>query len=109
MANAENTKKGGSRALRNTIIVIVIAAVIAIGCFWTSSIFQKNTADQGASSVRSAILNAAMQCAAIEGSYPQTLSYLEDNYGVVINHSKYSVSYESFASNMVPSVVVKVK
>ena len=53
-----------------------------------------------------AVLDAAMQCAAVEGAYPARLSYLEEHYGLIVNHQDYAVTYEAFASNVPPSVVV---
>ena len=47
-----------------------------------------------------------MQCAAVEGAYPASLKYLEEHYGLIVNHSDYAVTYEAFASNVPPSVVV---
>ena len=47
-----------------------------------------------------------MQCYALEGAYPQSLSYLEKNYGVQVNHSRFIVSYEVYASNQLPVVAV---
>ena len=65
--------------------------------------------EQGELSVRNAILNSAKQCCAIEGAYPSTLSYLEQNYGLVVNRSDYAITYEVFADNVMPNVVVLAK
>lgn len=62
--------------------------------------------EQGAASVRDAVLRAAAQCCAIEGSYPHTLRHLEQHYGLTVNHDDYVVIYEAYASNVAPSVVV---
>ena len=35
-----------------------------------------------------------------------SLSYLEENYGVQVNHSRFIVSYEAYASNQLPAVAV---
>jgi hypothetical protein len=51
-------------------------------------------------------MNAAIRCCAIEGSYPLSLSRLEEDYGLRINHDDYVITYEAYASNMAPSVVV---
>ena len=48
---------------------------------------------------------AAVNCYAIEGFYPADLSYLEDNYGLIIDE-RYNVFYEVQASNIMPSVSV---
>ena len=45
-------------------------------------------------------------CYALEGSYPDEVSYLEQNYGVVIDHAKYNVFYQSLGSNLKPEVAV---
>lgn len=62
--------------------------------------------EQGAASVRDAVLRAAAQCCAVEGSYPHTLRHLEQHYGLTVNHDDYVVIYEAYASNVTPSVVV---
>ncbi len=49
---------------------------------------------------------AVVQCYAIEGFYPEDLSYLIDNYGVAINESRYVVHYTYVASNLMPDITV---
>lgn len=56
-----------------------------------------------------AIVRSAVQCYAIEGFYPPSIKYLEDNYGLVVDHDKYVVSYSIFASNIMPDVEVYLK
>lgn len=87
-------------ALAVAVCVVAIVLVIALNAIFS------NAKDQGAASIRNTILNSAMQCAAIEGSFPTNLAYLEDNYDLRINHDDYVVIYEVLASNAVPSVVV---
>ena len=53
-----------------------------------------------------AVLQAAVQCYAVEGSYPASLDYLEENYGLLVNHDRFIVTYEAFASNLMPQVNV---
>ena len=53
-----------------------------------------------------AITRALVTCYAVEGRYPSSLSYLEENYGVQVNHSRFIVSYEAYASNQLPAVAV---
>ncbi len=56
-----------------------------------------------------AIKRSAVQCYAIEGFYPGSIKYLEDNYGLVVDHEKYVVSYDVFASNLMPDIEVYIK
>lgn len=53
-----------------------------------------------------AIKRTAVQCYAIEGFYPPSIEYLEDKYGLVVDHDKYVISYSIFASNIMPEVEV---
>ncbi|MCI8341301.1 MAG: hypothetical protein HFJ73_06910 [Eggerthellaceae bacterium] len=93
------------RRLRRVAAVVVLCALAAL--LWVGwGAAQQSMREQGASSVRTAILDSAMQCCAIEGSYPLSLSYLEDHYGLRINRDDYAVTYEAFAGNVPPSVVV---
>lgn len=88
----------------------LVALVLAIALVWTSSMaIGASLREQGELSVRNAILNSAKQCCAIEGAYPPSLAYLEENYGLVVNRADYAITYEVFADNVMPNVVVLAK
>lgn len=88
-------------------VVLMLFAIALIVALWVAAgIASANTREQGALTLRQSVLDAAMQCYAVEGAYPPTLKYLQDNYGLTINEKDYSVRYEAFASNVLPSVVV---
>lgn len=53
-----------------------------------------------------AIRRCAMQCYAIEGVYPESLDYMEENYGLRVNTRDYYVVYEVFAENLPPDIRV---
>lgn len=88
------------------VFALVCVVVIALAALSIYKSFHENSLEQGALSVKEAVLDSAIQCASVEGSYPSELSYLEDNYGLSINHNEYIVVYVCFASNSVPSVSV---
>ncbi|MEG0323303.1 MAG: hypothetical protein RR547_08815 [Raoultibacter sp.] len=56
--------------------------------------------------MRNAILSSAKQACAIEGSYPTSIDYLVKNYGLSINRDDYAITYQVFAENIMPNVVV---
>ena len=75
-------------------VVAVIAAVVLAVLLWFAwDMTSAQTEAQSAASVRTAVLDAAMQCAAVEGAYPARLSYLEEHYGLIVNHQDYAVTY----------------
>ena len=51
-------------------------------------------------------LAAALTCYAVEGAYPQSLEELERGYGLAYNKDAYIVSYDAFASNIMPNIQV---
>ncbi len=46
------------------------------------------------------------QCYVMEGSYPESLEYLEDAYGVSYDTDRYFVDYQVWGSNIVPEVTI---
>ena len=87
----------------------LVALVVVVCLFFSVSISRSIARDQAASSVREAVVAAAVQCCAVEGSYPSVLSHLEAEYGLAINHDDYVVLYEWLGDNVPPSVVVSLR
>lgn len=56
--------------------------------------------------IADAVRRSAVQCYALEGRFPDNLSYLEENYGLAIDHRRYSVYYESMGANLLPQIRV---
>lgn len=84
-------------------IVLLIALVFGVVAFAGA---RDAIREQGALSMRTAILEHAKQCCAVEGAYPKSMSYLVEHYGLVINDKDYVITYDCYADNVVPSVVV---
>ncbi len=85
------------------IMVIAVNLVIAV------LLSQQIARTQGVTTLRDSILDAAVQCCAVEGSYPSSLAHLESDYGLVVNHDDYVVTYEWLGDNVPPSVVVRAR
>ena len=68
-----------------------------------------NLGEEGAAAISEAIRRSALQCYAVEGVYPPDLAYLEDNYGLKVNTRDFYITYDAFASNLPPTVVVQPK
>lgn len=69
--------------------------------------FAVNSAEMGTDEEKYNVLKDALgrsivQCYAIEGFYPPNVEYLEKNYGLVVDYDKYIISYNVFASNIMP-------
>lgn len=93
--------------LWKNLYLTILAFFGALGVFWYgfSHISQANDT-QNLQTMRAAIQKSIVSCYAIEGIYPPDVQYLEDHYGVVINHSRYVVRYDFAGANIMPSVEV---
>lgn len=56
--------------------------------------------------IEQTIRNYAVECYAIEGSYPSDLNYLEEHYGLILDYERYNYYYDAFASNVLPDISV---
>ena len=85
----------------------VLVFLLIMGAFVTGSLsFSGKAEAEGEETLRSAIARAVVQCYAIEGRYPPSVEYLEENYGIQIDRERYYVFYEGFASNVMPDITV---
>lgn len=53
-----------------------------------------------------ALNRAVIECYALEGAYPPDLAYIETHYGIHVNKEQFIVHYDSFADNIMPSIIV---
>lgn len=92
--------------LRSALMPAVLCALLLL--FLGSGIASvSRTAEQEQlKSTRQAVARAAAHCYASEGMYPPSLTVLEQRYGLQLNHDKYIIDYQYFASNMMPDITV---
>lgn len=98
--------KNSWKTVRGYLASAVIFGVV-IGMFLNGVLTMSGRMDrEGAETLRSAIARASVQCYAIEGRYPPSVEYLEENYGISIDRKRFFVFYEGFASNVMPDITV---
>lgn len=52
------------------------------------------------------VQKAIVSCYAIEGRYPESVEYLEENYELIYDKDKYGIGYNVFADNVMPDVYI---
>lgn len=102
----ELTKEQVRRRSVKRLTAAFLVITLALACVFAYNQVSATMREQGAASVREAVLDAAKQCCAVEGAYPSSITHLEESYGLTINRDDYIVTYEAFADNVAPSVVV---
>ncbi len=103
----EVTYKELARRRNRRIVCALLVVIVVIGLAFALSVSRSVAREQATTSIRNAVVAAAVQCCAVEGSYPPSLAHLEETYGLVINHDDYVVNYEWLGDNVAPSVVVR--
>lgn len=95
---------------KNFKFIFVLSIIILIAYMYIAVDSAQRKSDEESCKILSdAIIRSAVQCYAIEGFYPPDIEYLENNYGLLVDHNKYFVSYSVFASNIIPEVQVFLK
>lgn len=89
-------------------LLVLLAALLLAGLSRVPAV-RRDIRMQSRESVRQAVLRSAVECYCVEGAYPESLGYLEENYGLNVNHRDFIVTYEVFASNVAPDVRVLVR
>ncbi len=88
------------------LILIILFGAIGISTLVAiDQISEKQNVDQS-KAIEAVLTKSAIQCYALEGSYPPDLYYLKDHYGVILNETKYFYFYETQGSNILPKIVV---
>lgn len=106
MKSKKASRKAKDRPRETFVYVLIIIAAVAITislCFVQT---MKSSRDSDRRAIRRAVLSSATECAAVEGSYPEDVEYLERNYGLRYNHDQYIVIYEPMGNNVAPQVTV---
>lgn len=91
------------------VCILAAALVIAITSaiiFITIGNYGSGYSDKRAQEIKETIMSSAAQCYALEGKYPSDLEYLEEHYGLQLDHSNYVYHYDRFASNLFPNISV---
>ena len=91
----------------NFIAVCIAAAVICFALVLMALMSgTERDQEEQTDSITQTIYDRALQCYVIEGAYPESLSYLEENYGLAVNKKDYTVVYTPYAENLPPDIKV---
>jgi hypothetical protein len=86
--------------------MLLFALVCAIGTVLLTSGMHNKVSSKQTDFLADAVRRSAVQCYALEGRFPDNLAYLENNYGLIIDHNNYLVYYEQMGGNLIPQIRV---
>ena len=99
-------KKGALDFLRSALLPILFTVVIILIIAYGLQQTALSSKSEGLKILEDSVRRAVAKCYAVEGSYPQSVAYLEENYGIHIDRTKYVVHYSIIGSNLMPDIVV---
>lgn len=102
-------KKGKGGFVRSLAVTLVVFALLFAASFALLNYIGTVSEAAQVETVKNAVHNAVVTCYAVEGTYPRDLDYLVQNYGLAYDESRFLVSYEAFASNIIPEIRVSMK
>ena len=82
---------------RGWLIALCVMALMVGAFYGAATLNARHATQEQRALLEDAITRALVTCYAVEGRYPSSLSYLEENYAVF---------FSSFADNVLPSVRV---
>ena len=99
-------KKKSSGFARRLVLTLAVFAVLFVGVYMLVNKVGSAAGNAETELVRDAVRSAVLTCYAVEGAYPASIDYLKDHYGLAYNEEAYSVTMESFATNVMPAIRV---
>ena len=103
------TKKKNTYDIVLSAIEILLAAAIVLLLVLSFANLETSDTISGREKLEEAVRRAAVSCYTEEGVYPPNMQYIVDNYGVIVDNSKYTVHYTIFAQNIMPDITVTEK
>ena len=95
--------RGANRGLWISGIVFLLLALLFVVSLTSTA---QSSAARESEVLDSALRRAIVTCYAVEGRYPPSLDYIAENYGVLVDETRYSVYYDAFAANVMPTLRV---
>lgn len=70
------------------------------------SSLSESTRKRQRESLENAIMRDITYCYTVEGTYPESLSYLKENYGLTYDEDLFFVDYRVSGSNILPDITI---
>lgn len=105
MKHRFETQKTNS-APRNFMISIGFFILIVVLFVAGTSLVSDKTDTQEITTLTQAINRGIVHCYSMEGSYPESLQYLKDNYGLTYDDERFFVDYQTLGSNIMPDITI---
>ena len=99
-------KKGLWDVLRSMLVPILFTLVVMGMIIYGLQQTETSSRAEALRILEDSIRRAVVTCYAIEGRYPESITYLESNYNIHVDRERFVVHYQVIASNIMPDIMV---
>lgn len=107
--NRFSKRKLSLRFLRKFRLSILIFVALVVVFLWGLNNVSKTTSDKQVESLANALRRDIVHCYCVEGTYPPSLEYLTEHYGLIYDEQKFYIDYVAYGSNIMPDVTIIMK
>ncbi len=101
-----NQKKAIKDIFSGSRLSLILFTGIMILFLFALSNISGDTMDRQEESLRSAVNRGIVSCYCVEGTYPPSLSYLKEHYGLIYDDKSFFIDYRPIGSNIYPDVTI---
>lgn len=88
-------------------VLSVCAFTLITGVFYQGvESLSSSTQKRQRESLENALIRNITYCYAVEGSYPESLDYLKEHYGLTYDEDRFFVDYQVIGANILPDVTI---
>lgn len=81
-------------------VVVLVLFLVAVQAMSDNSYYDERAA------LQRAIDRDIIHCYSLEGFYPPSIDYMEENYGLTFNHDRFLINYQRMGSNVMPTYII---
>ncbi len=100
-----NSFVSGVKKYAPVLIFIIVICIFLFGI----TFLNRSSVSKQKESLESALNRSIVQCYSIEGTYPPSLSYIQEHYGLTYNEDLFFVDYIAIGANLLPDYTVIVR
>ena len=104
MARFEYQKK--QHTYRKFIISVCVFLLIVLLFYQGIESLSSGSLRRQKESLENALNRSITYCYAVEGSYPESLEYLKEHYGITYDEDRFFVDYKIVGANILPDVTI---
>jgi len=99
-------KKSAFDFLKSAILPVLFTVAVMVMVVFGLRQTEASSSAEGLRILEDSLRRAVVINYAIEGRYPESIEYIEQNFGIHIDRTRFVVHYRVFASNLLPEIVV---